>query len=49
MDAAPLIVITTPVLLPVISQIGMNPIQFGMLMLCNLAISLTLPNLLMGM
>ena len=43
MDVAPLIVITTPVLLPVITQIGMNPIQFGMMMLCNLAIGMCTP------
>lgn len=43
MDVAPLIVITTPVLLPVINQIGMNPIQFGMMMLCNLAIGMCTP------
>lgn len=44
MDVAPLIVITTPVLLPVITQIGMNPIQFGMMMLCNLAIGMYTPS-----
>ncbi len=43
MDVAPLIVITTPVLLPVITQIGMNTIQFGMMMLCNLAIGMCTP------
>ena len=36
MDVAPLIVITTPVLLPVITQIGM-------MMLCNLAIGMCTP------
>ena len=40
MDVAPLIVITTPVLIPVIQQIGMNPIQFGIVLLCNLAIGM---------
>lgn len=43
MDVAPLIVITTPVLLPVIAKIGMNPVQFGMMMLCNLAIGMCTP------
>lgn len=43
MDVAPLIVITTPVLMPVIQQIGMNPIQFGIVMLCNLAIGMCTP------
>lgn len=43
MDVAPLIVITTPVLLPVIQQIGMSPIQFGIVMLCNLAIGMCTP------
>lgn len=43
MDVAPLIVITTPVLLPVVTQIGMDPIQFGVVMLCNLAIGMCTP------
>ena len=43
MDVAPLIVITTPVLIPVIQQIGMNPIQFGIVLLCNLAIGMCTP------
>ena len=43
MDVAPLIVITTPVLLPVIQQIGMDPIQIGIVMLCNLAIGMCTP------
>lgn len=43
MDVAPLIVITTPVLLPVVQQIGMNPVQFGIVMLCNLAIGMCTP------
>lgn len=43
MDVAPLIVITTPVLLPVMQQIGMNPVQFGIVMLCNLAIGMCTP------
>lgn len=43
MDVAPLIVITTPVLLPIITQIGMDPVQFGIVMLCNLAIGMCTP------
>lgn len=43
MDVAPLIMITTPVLLPVITQIGIHPIHFGMIMLCNLAIGMCTP------
>ncbi len=43
MDMAPLIMITTPILLPVITAIGMDPIQFGVMMILNLAIGLCTP------
>ncbi len=43
MDMAPLIMITTPILLPVIQAIGMDPIQFGVMMVLNLAIGLCTP------
>ena len=43
MDMAPLIMITTPILMPVIQSIGMNPIQFGVMMVLNLAIGLCTP------
>ena len=43
MDMAPLIMITTPILLPVVTAIGMDPIQFGIMMILNLAIGLCTP------
>lgn len=43
MDVAPLIIITTPILLPLIQTIGMNPIQFGIMMLLNLAVGACTP------
>lgn len=38
MDVAPLIVIVTPIIMPIIHQIGMDPVHFGIVMLLNLAI-----------
>jgi hypothetical protein len=38
MDMAPLILILTPILMPVITGIGVDPVQFGMIMLVNLGI-----------
>jgi tripartite ATP-independent transporter DctM subunit len=43
MDVAPLIVIVTPVLLPVMKATGMDPVTFGILLMVNLAIGLTTP------
>ncbi len=43
MDMAPLIVITTPILLPVMAQIGIDPVHFGIILLLNLAIGLCTP------
>ncbi|MGV4169361.1 TRAP transporter large permease [Citrobacter freundii] len=44
MDMAPLILILTPVLLPVTNALGIDPVHFGMIMLVNLGIGLiTLP------
>ncbi len=43
MDMAPLIVIMTPILLPLVEKIGMSPIQFGIVMLINLGIGLCTP------
>lgn len=43
MDMAPLIMITTPILLPVTKAIGMDTIQFGVMMVLNLAIGLCTP------
>ncbi len=43
MDMAPLILITTPILMPVITQIGMSPIHFGIVLMLNLSIGLLTP------
>jgi len=43
MDMAPLILITTPILLPVAVQIGVDPVHFGIIMMLNLAIGLLTP------
>lgn len=43
MDMAPLIMITTPILLPVVQAIGMDVVQFGVMMILNLAIGLCTP------
>ncbi len=43
MDVAPLIVIVTPVLLPVVKAAGMSEITFGILLMLNLGIGLTTP------
>lgn len=43
MDMAPLILILTPILMPVITGIGVDPVHFGMIMLVNLGIGLITP------
>lgn len=43
MDMAPLVLIMTPILLPVVTKFGMNPIQFGIMLILNLAIGLLTP------
>ncbi|NDL63865.1 TRAP transporter large permease [Acerihabitans arboris] len=43
MDMAPLILILTPVLLPVTTSLGIDPVHFGMIMLVNLGIGLITP------
>ncbi len=43
MDMAPLIIITTPILLPVVEQFGMDPVQFGCMLILNLAVGLCTP------
>ena len=42
-DMAPLILILTPILLPVMISIGVDPVHFGMIMLVNLGIGLITP------
>ncbi len=44
MDMAPLIIIVTPILLPVVvGELGMDPVQFGIMLILNLAIGLCTP------
>ena len=43
MDMAPLILIATPILLPVVRSIGMDPITFGVVMMLNLGVGLLTP------
>ena len=43
MDMAPLILITTPILMPVIHSIGVDPVHFGIVMMLNLSIGLLTP------
>lgn len=43
MDMAPLIVIMTPILLPVATACGMSSVQFGVMLIYNLAIGLCTP------
>jgi tripartite ATP-independent transporter DctM subunit len=43
MDMAPLILICTPILLPVVTRFGVDPVHFGMIMLLNLGIGLLTP------
>lgn len=43
MDVAPLIMICTPILLPIATQLGMDPIQFGIMELLNLAVGACTP------
>jgi tripartite ATP-independent transporter DctM subunit len=43
MDMAPLIIITTPIFLPVAMQTGVDPVHFGIIMLLNLGIGLVTP------
>lgn len=43
MDMAPLILITTPILLPIAVGIGMDPVHFGVMLVLNLAVGLVTP------
>lgn len=43
MDMAPLILICTPIFLPVVKSLGMDPVHFGMLMMINLGLGLLTP------
>ena len=43
MDMAPIILIATPILLPIATSIGIDPIQFGIMMVLNCGIGLLTP------
>lgn len=43
MDTTPAILILTPILLPIVQAIGMDPIHFGVIMVVNLAIGFVTP------
>ncbi len=43
MDLAPMLLICTPILLPVVVKFGIDPIHFGMIMILNLGIGLITP------
>ena len=43
MDMAPIILIATPILLPVATSIGISPIQFGVMVILNCGIGLLTP------
>ncbi|MEO0819340.1 MAG: TRAP transporter large permease [Pseudomonadota bacterium] len=43
MDMAALILICTPIFLPVANSLGMDPLQFGMMMMVNLGLGLCTP------
>ena len=43
MDMAPIIFIVTPILRPVVTALGMDPVHFGVMMIFNLAIGLCTP------
>ena len=43
MDLAPMILICTPIFLPIAQHFGMDPVQFGIVMLINCALGLNTP------
>ncbi|PHK93047.1 C4-dicarboxylate ABC transporter permease [Pseudoroseomonas rhizosphaerae] len=43
MDMAPLIMIGTPIFLPLVMKLGMDPVQFGVVLILNLGIGLITP------
>jgi tripartite ATP-independent transporter DctM subunit len=43
MDMAPLILIVTPILLPVVQAVGVSPVHFGIILMINLSIGLCTP------
>ena len=43
MDLAPMLLICTPIFLPIVKQFGVDPVHFGMIMILNLGIGLLTP------
>ena len=43
MDTTPAILILSPILLPIVANVGMNPVHFGVMMVVNLAIGFVTP------
>lgn len=43
MDMTPAVLIFTPIFLPIVTELGMDPIQFGIVMVLNLCIGLCTP------
>ena len=43
MDLAPMLLICTPIFMPVIAKFGIDPVHFGMIMILNLGIGLITP------
>ncbi|MDT0552851.1 TRAP transporter large permease [Urechidicola vernalis] len=43
MDMTPAVLIFTPIFLPIITKLGMDPVQFGIVMVLNLSIGLCTP------
>jgi tripartite ATP-independent transporter DctM subunit len=43
LDMAPMILICTPIMLPVLTKVGVDPVHFGMILLVNAGIGLITP------
>jgi TRAP-type C4-dicarboxylate transport system permease large subunit len=43
MDMTPAVLIFTPIFLPVVTQLGMHPVHFGIILIANLCIGLCTP------
>jgi TRAP-type C4-dicarboxylate transport system permease large subunit len=43
MDMTPAVLIFTPIFLPIVAQLGIDPVHFGIIMILNLCIGLCTP------
>jgi TRAP-type C4-dicarboxylate transport system permease large subunit len=43
MPLAPSLLLTVPILLPIVTQLGVDPLHFGMVVICSLAIGICSP------